>query len=244
MKKTTAITNGISQSQIGTYRDCPYAYYLKYVKGYKPMMYTTDHLDVGSFIHDAIDIYYKNLYVDNGVTPNDIFKSVYTILRNSWDITLPAELLKKAYVCLQNFALWDFENIQTKGTPPITEENYKFDNFRAKVDYFRSEPLILGDFKSGINPIVNYMYKIQAAIYLYVLINCLDIDIDEFWVWFLYPNVPKKLKWSNLQEILTVAKEHRDNIIESFKTNEFPKVPRTQKTCNYCDYRYYCGGVK
>jgi len=243
-RMTTAITNGISQSQIGIYRDCPYAYYLKYVKGYQPMMFTTEHLDVGKYIHDAIDIYYKNLYVDNGVIPNDIFKSVYSVLREIWDTTLLPEHLKKAYVCLQNFAIWDFENIQEEGTEPITEENYKYDGFRAKVDYFRESPLKLGDFKSGTYPTVNYMYKIQAAIYLYVLRNKLEIDIDKFTDWFLYPNVSKDVNWKDLQEILQTAKDYRDKITDSFKTMDFPKQPRTKSTCRYCDYRYYCGGIK
>ena len=239
----TAITNGVSQSQIGIYRDCPYAYYLRYVKGYEPMMFTTEHLDVGKYIHDAIDIYYKNLYVNNGVTPNDIFKNVYSVLRGLWDITLPAEYLKKAYVCLQNFAIWDFQNIQEKGTDPITEKNYTYDRFRAKVDYFREKPLVLGDFKSGTNATVNYMYKIQAAIYLYVLRNNLQIEINEFTDWFLYPNEEKKVKWADLTEILETAKQYRDDIVQAFKTNEFPKQPRTKSTCRYCDYRYYCGGL-
>jgi len=236
---TNAITNGISQSQINLYRSCPYAYKLKYVDGLEPMMFTRDFLDIGKYIHDAIEVYYKNLY-DTDTNPESIYKSTYSVLRENWDHTLLPEYLKKANICLQNFGLLEYENMQENKTEPESEGNYTYDDFRAKLDYFRRIPLLIGDFKSSTKPIVYYDYKIQAAVYLYVMRHKLDLDIDDFYFWYLYPNIVKKVKWDDLQKVLEDAKKYRDEIKDAFDSMEFKKKPRTKSTCKYCDYKYYC----
>ena len=61
----------ISQSSLNLYRDCPYAYKLKYIDGLEPMLPSTEIFDIGTYVHIAIDGYYKNRYKPR-ITSDDI----------------------------------------------------------------------------------------------------------------------------------------------------------------------------
>jgi len=238
----SAISNGVSQSQINIFRDCPYAYYLAYVKHYKPMIFKPDIMEVGSRVHDAIDIYYRNLFVE-GSNKDEIFKSVYSVLRQSWDHMLDIEYLKKAYTCLKSFSEFEAKQIKNNGySKPLSELDLRHENFRGKIDRLELVSMIPGDFKTNTNAVVSYSYKMQAAIYSYLIEKEFGQKPKYFNFYFLYPNEIRTLKVENLKTILENAKQFRNQIIQAFDDDKFEKKPRTASTCRYCNYRYYCKG--
>jgi len=236
----SAITNGISQSQINIYRNCPYAYYLSYIKGYEPMGFDPTVMEVGRRVHDAIDIYYRNLFLANG-KEDEIFNNVYSILRESWDHMLDVEYLKKAYICLKNFAKLEAEETKKKDyIKPLSELDLRHERFRGKIDRFDLVKMIAGDFKTNTNAVVSYDYKMQAAIYSYLIEKEFGQKIKYFVFYFLYPNETRIIKTDNLKKILDNAKQYRNSITQSFEDNKFERKPRTKSTCKYCDYKFYC----
>jgi CRISPR/Cas system-associated exonuclease Cas4 (RecB family) len=236
----SVIAHGISQSQISLYRKCPYAYYLSYVKGYKAMGFNPDIMEVGSRVHDAIDIYYKNLF-DGQSTKEEILKSVYSVLREAWDPMLNADYLKKAFVCLENFAELEEKELKNNGhAKPMSELDLRHDGFRGKIDRFEPVGMNIGDFKTNTMASVSYEYKMQGAIYCYLVEQEFKQKPKAFNLYFLYPNEIRTIKANSLDGILEEAKIYRDMIKDSFKMDIFDKKPRTATGCRYCDFRFYC----
>jgi len=228
----------ISQSQINLFKKCPYAYELKYSYHKHPIFFDPSLFEVGSRVHDAIDKYYKGHYTPE-FTENEILMEVYNILKYDWDTTLPADYLRKAYQCLQNFAIWEHKNqIQ-----PLTEVKIYAGDLMGIIDYFDIYNKKIIDFKTNTRAFVGYNNKVQAVMYKMLVKEKFDIDIDKFLLYYLYPGEYREVKIKNVDKIENDIKDNVKKIQEAWRRHHFPKIPKTPKTCNGCEYNYYCGGV-
>jgi len=242
----------VSQSQIHLYRDCPYAYALRYKYKKQGMMWDHEVFNVGRTVHDAIDLYYKTQY-STEETEETIYSKSYAILRNIWAKLIEEEKpkdsaiqLKKASICLRNFAEFEASNInQAIPTKPLTEIKIYSKDLMGIIDYFEpSRPKIL-DFKTSAYPSVGYKEKIQAVMYKHLVKESYDIDLDFFTFYYLYPNKKRYVKFdAKSDDIFQDILSYKDNILQSWKTGNFPKKPRTKSMCNSCQYRFYCKGLK
>ena len=235
----------ISQTQILLYRDCPYAYALQYKYKKQRIMYDPTIMDVGSLVHKVIDKYYKNAY-NSKTTEADILAKVYFLLRREWDTTLSNELFKKAYVCLENFAKYEMANIN-RGirSKPTTELKLMSYGLMGIIDTFNQKAGKAGDFKTNTKATLSYNYKVQAAMYKYLLERETNKSIISLDFIFLYPNEIKQVRFSkNTDKILDDILYYKDCILASWKKDKFDKSPRTKNMCKYCPFKYYCGGVK
>lgn len=233
---------GISQSAINLYRKCPYAWYFKYIEEKEPMFPDHNILDVGSQVHEAIDIYYKMHYFTKA-SSTDILMETYNILRRKWDITLLPEQLKKAYVCIENFSKWEYNNICNKiQTKPCTEIEINIDGFYGIIDYADIINSIAVDFKTNKYPNIYDDYNVQAAIYKILYELQFDSNLKQFKFFFLYPNVIKNIKYDT-EKMNLLAKEveqQKNEIIHIYESKEYPKKPKKKKECERCLYRFYC----
>jgi len=233
----------ISQSQINLYRQCPYAYKLRYIKKKEPIMFDPSIVEVGSRVHDAIDKYYRTSY-STEVDEEGILAKSYEILTNDWDHTLPADFLKKAYVCLQHFAEFEVNNLN-KGLlmKPLTELRIKADGLYGIIDYYHPETNKVIDFKTNTKAGVGYANKMQAYMYKLLIKHKFNIDINYFTLQFLFPGEIRVVKFDNkMDKIKKDLIMNVEKIKESWRRDLFPKDPRTKSTCNGCSYRFYCGG--
>lgn len=235
----------ISQSQINLYRNCPYAYYLQYVKHKQPIMFDPSVFEVGKRVHDAIDMYYKH-HFRTDTNQEQILYDVYSLFRKSWDTTLPVEYLKKAYVCLQNFSVWEGNNLQDKlYTKPLTEVKIPANGFYGIVDYVDLAGKRYIDWKTNTRAGLGHSYKIQAVMYKILIEHKFNISLNNFTFQFLFLGEPRdiNLKDKKLGEVENEIYNFRDKILESWKSGEFPKEPRTKNRCRSCSFNYYCGGI-
>jgi len=227
---------GISQSAIAVYRECPYAYYLKYAFKKEPMFWDPTVLEVGGFVHDAIDKYYKLHFLMTN-NPEEILSESYNELKKIWDISFTPEQLKKAYVCLQNHAEFEAEN---NGIKPLTEVKIDAGGFFGIIDYIDVQNNKLIDWKTGKYAYLSYDYRMQAHIYKTLFESKFGQTIDHFYFFFLHSNEWRTVKFDSEKQ-LTVGKEaekFKNDILDSWDNNDFPKKPRLN--CKNCDYKYYC----
>ena len=236
----------ISQSQINLYRNCPYGYYLRYAEKKQPIMYDPSVFEVGRRVHDAIDMYYKN-HFRTDTNQEQILYDVYSVLRKDWDTTLPVEYLKKAYVCLENFSRWECNNLQDKlYTKPLTEVKIPANGFYGIVDYVDLKNSKYIDWKTNARAGLGYSYSIQAMMYKILIESKFKIELDEFTFQFLFVDEDRKvdLTTKKMMGVENDIYDFKDKIMESWKTGEFPKEPRTKNGCRGCSFKHYCGGAE
>ena len=233
----------ISQSQINLFKKCPYAYELRYAHNKTPMYFDPSVFEVGSKVHDAIDKYYKSHYSTN-VTEEEILLEVYGILKHDWDVLLPADYLRKAYQCLQNFATFEYNNLNNGvQKQPLTEVKIYAGDLMGIIDYFDIDKKKIIDFKTNTRAFVGYGSKVQAVMYKMLVKEKFDMDIDKFLLQYLYPGEYRQVAVKNADKIEQDIYDNVKKIQEAWRRMHFPKIPKSKKTCNSCEYKYYCGGV-
>jgi len=235
----------ISQSQINLYRMCPHAYELQYRYKKQPIMRDPSIMEVGKRVHDAIDTYYKGYYTLE-TNEQSIFNTTYNILRNQWDVTLPASYLKKSHTCLGNFAKFESKNVNGEfATKPLTEVKVYSGDLMGIIDYLDLSRQRAVDFKTNANPGISYENRMQAVMYRKLIYDKFNTNIKTFYFLFLFTGDEKEV-WMEDLKLLDIEKElylYKDKILESWKTMVFPKEPRIESACDGCSYRYYCEGV-
>lgn len=234
----------ISQSQINLYRSCPYAYALRYLYKKEQIMWDPSIMEVGRRVHDAIDNYYKYCF-SPAFTEEEIRDEVYKILRAEWDVTLPPEFLKKAYTCVCNFSKFEFNNIK-KGriSKPLTEVRIYNDGLMGIIDYLDLEKPTIIDFKTNTKAGLGQSSRLQAVMYKILVKGKFGLDIPYLTLQFLFPGESRVVKFD--KKTLSTKEDiykYKDKILNSWKTMNFPKEPRTPKACNWCGYKYYCEGA-
>ena len=225
---------------MGTFRNCPYAWYC-YLNRKDPMFFNHDVLDIGSYVHNAIDRYYKN-HFSNERTKEQILIKVYDILKEIWDLTLPPDGLKKAYNCLENFSDWEYQNIIHGIESPITEIDVYADGFQGIIDYFNVMTETAIDWKTNTYPVLSHGYKMQSIIYKKLIQSKFNIDIKYFRIFFLYPNSWRIVKYEDpkIKEVEKEVNAIQEKMVNCYKSGNFPKEPKTPKQCKNCLYKFYC----
>jgi len=226
---------GISQSAIAIYRSCPYAYYLRYKFKKEAMFWDQSILDVGKYVHDAIDKYYKHHYMitDN---PEYILAESYDELSKIWDISFTPEQLAKAYRCLENHAIFEAGN----KIEPLSEEKIGAEGFYGIIDYIDLEHNKVIDWKTGANAYLSYDYRMQAHIYKKLFESKFDKKLTLFYFFFLGCNEWRTVAFDKEKQIAVGedAENFKNAINDSWSNDDFPKQPRLN--CKNCDYKYYC----
>lgn len=232
----------ISQSALTLFEKCPYAYKLKYINKCQRMFFDPSILDMGSYVHDAIDKYYRNGFMTTG-TADDILAETYNELKKIWDISFLPEQLKKAYTCLENHAQWEYTNIlQEMRTKPFTELKIKRKGYYGIVDYFDLPIRKAVDLKTGANAYISREYRIQAHVYKTVIDDEFNVQLDDFWFFFLYSNQWRRVNYNDEKQrkIAEETEKLKEELIHALETGEFEKKPRLENACKYCDLLYYC----
>lgn len=233
----------ISQSQINLYRSCPWAYALRYQYKKEGIWWDPSIVEVGKRVHDAIDVYYKNHFATEFIEEK-IRDIVYSILREQWDTTLPVDFLKKAYTCICHFAEWEVNNGYRGRTKPWTEGRIYVNGLMGIIDYLDLNTKTIVDFKTNTRAGIGYGNRMQAVMYKKLVKEKFGIDIPYFTFQFLFPNETRVVKFDKkTMQVQEDIEMYIKQIQESWKTNNFPKQPRTPKGCKSCMFNYYCGGV-
>jgi len=232
---------GISASQLQIFDDCPYKYYLNYIRKLDAIMWDITVFDVGTKVHDTVDMYYRKCYGEKK-TYDEILFETYQILRSMWDIYLPASHLKKAYECLENFAKFEENRLKYDMIKPLTELKVPAKGYYGIIDFYNPATQKAIDWKTGKHPSITRGYRIQAQVYKILVDTKFKTDIEKFYFSFLHSGIMRKvdLKDKKMEPIEDFVREGKEKILKARKTGQFEKKPRTDKMCNWCDYKYYC----
>ena len=236
----------ISQSQITLFRDCDYKYAMRYKYNKESIIWDPTIMDVGRYVHDACDDYYKK-YWDPTRTEEEILYYSYECLKKRWDRWLKPELLLKAYKCMEGFAKFEIKNINNGiVTQPETEMTIEVDGLLGIIDYMNVYPdrIRAVEYKTGAKPTLGFYNKLQAVMYRRLIEKKYGIKIKEFEFEFPLPNETRIVKFDNKTD--KVEKEMDDlinRIRKAWKKDVFVKKPRTPSGCKWCEYKYYCGGI-
>jgi len=232
---------GLSQSALTTFRNCPRAYEF-YKNRAQGMFFDFDVLDIGKYVHKALEKYYKISYLTEGDADDVVIES-YHWLKKYWDINFPPEYLKKAYTCLENHAKWESKNINNgMNTKPLTEVETTQNGYHGIIDYVDLPKEMVIDWKTNTWPTLSYEYRMQASVYKELYDGKFKRNLKHFYFFFLYPNEWRTVKYDSEKQIKVkedVEKLKRE-VLECFDNGEFPKKPRTDKMCENCLYKWYC----
>jgi len=201
-------------------------------------------MEVGGRVHDAIDIYYRNCFKFE-TTEEDIRNTTYNLLRGKWDVTLPPEFLKKAYTCVCNFAKFEINNIgKGRISKPVTELKIYSNGMMGIIDYLDLEKPLIVDFKTNTKAGVGQGSRIQAMMYKMLVKDKFNLDIPYLTLEFLFPGENRIVKYDEkTMKSKAIINETIKEIRKSWDKMDFPKQPKTDKACNWCNYKYYCGGI-
>lgn len=237
----------LSQSAMGIYRSCPYAYKLHYIDRCQSIFFDPSILSVGSIAHDILDIYYKNYYLMKG-TPNDILAKTYPMLEDKWDMSYSIEQFKKIYECLKNHAEWESKNITNNiGIKPLTEIAIEHDGLFGIIDYVDLANKKVIDWKTGKWPTISYTYRMQAHVYKKLFESKFNEELTHFSFFFLHSGEFRTIKYDTpkQKEVGEEVEMLKNTINENLLSGDFLKKPRTKNGCRYCNYKLYCKfGVK
>jgi len=232
---------GISQSALNTFRDCPFAYKC-YRERKDAVFFNQDVLDIGNYVHKAIDRYYKNHYLLEGTT-EDILNISYNHLKEIWDTSFTAEHLKKAYTSLHNHALWESKNINEGITSkPLTEVKIDGEGFYGIIDYIDLNLNKTIDWKTGSYPSLSYNYRVQAEIYKILFESKFNQNLKKFYFFFLPVDKWRVVDYSSEKQISVRRDimELKEKIDKAIENDEYLKQPRTENMCKNCQYKLYC----
>jgi len=231
----------LSQSALTTFRDCPkaYSFYKEKMQG---MFWDFDVLDIGKYVHKALEDYYNISFLTEG-TKEDVLAETYHWLKKCWDIKFPPEYLKKAYICLENHSEWEAKNINNgMNTKPLVEVELTQNGFHGILDYVDLQNDKLIDWKTNKYPTLSHNYRIQASIYKELYEAKFNRKLSHFYFFFVYANQWRTVKYGNEKqnEVDKEVKELKIQVKECYNNEEFPRKPRTESMCKNCIYKWYC----
>jgi CRISPR/Cas system-associated exonuclease Cas4 (RecB family) len=235
----------ISQSALNKFIDCPYQYKLSYIDKCQGIYYSMDAMDIGGYVHKALENFYKHTYTVDMKDAEEILYYTYNNLKQLWDTTLSVEDFEKAHTCLSNHAQWQASyNLLSEpfSEPHIvekTDDKYKWHGY---IDFIDMQNLKVIDWKTNKRAALSKQYRIQAEIYKILFESKYDIKLSHFHFYFLYPDEWRTVAFhkQSQKKIISLLEQQKEQFITSIENQEFPKKPRTPKMCKWCPYRFYC----
>lgn len=243
------IVSHLTHSRMCTYDQCPKKYFYEYILKLTPEPQYPEYGLLGSKAHKVLEEFYT--YVTIPCDPIEEFDSLIgrLYLHEFSDIVdyrgnmlagiknfLKMEVLR--YDVLVNKELF---------APKYNELYLKSEiagiKFSGRIDAIYENPdekLNMVDFKFTNKNTIGADQVQQATIYLILLKNVMDIDIDVFEFWFLrhspHKKAVKQVKITN-DHIKTV--EHKVyNVLREIEKMNFPR--KQSYLCRFCGYEGIC----
>ena len=220
----------LSPSSITTYINCPYSFFLKYIKRIK--IPASAAAIFGSYIHKVNEDFWSEY-------STDIEKSLEaSIIKNS-NIKIDDEYKETSVLCLNNFVgmLKDSTITRPLYIEHRTENN--LNNTVAIIDVVFPQKIV--DYKTSSQ----YTKKpkdaniIQAVMCSENLKACTGLEVKHIEFWFLRF---KKYQYVEINdELIKETNDLIEQIRNGIKIDHFPK---NEKSCWMCDYRLICESEK
>lgn len=225
----------VSASQINTYFQCPYKWYLDRQK--VPGIYIDDTpRRLGIMMHEIITNYFKT--VPKQVTEDVIRNTAYKCFEDGFYSDL-GHVKEDAEKVIENFILFEINRLGTWEVyhPELVEEpiTVKLDNnvyLKGYIDFYCNGTLI--DWKTGKFGFLDLDKQVQGSIYNY-LTEHKGYDVKEFYFIFLKNN-NRYLPLPNISESWIL--NHINKMVDSVRHGLFPK--KENDFCGWCEYQLRC----
>ncbi len=223
-----------SQSSINTALECARQFY--YYRTNAPTVETGNpRKDLGNVIHDAIDKYYKK-FQNKLRSRDDITENITMLVRDEWNKYHLPKLQKRrdrAITGFVNFELKRISNPENTKEKVYTEHYFKFNGFKAKVDFYNNGVAI--DWKTGKVDKFDRGMMVQGKI-TQMVIEGSGLPFKHMIFLILGEEKEKFLPLPFISQD-TFDKYHNE-ALEILIKGEYPK--NITHLCGYCDYNLHC----
>jgi len=228
----------LSPSSINTYLNCPYSWYLRYVKKIK--LGSNDAGIFGSFVHKVYE-YFWDFYTSGSNITSAVINATDKYMSSPKEThpNIEPEYEEAAHICLENF----ISKIEKYPTYiPIYKElrcENPINNTVAIIDTVYEDKIV--DYKTSTQYTIKPKLpnKIQALMCSQNLLEVYGLNIKDVEFWYVrfnkYQNV--KIDAALTEEVNNII----ENVKESIKKDEFPKQ---ETNCFFCDYKLICESEK
>lgn len=256
--------NRYSPSQIQTYINCPYLFYLEYILGLEVSNWEyedKEFLDIGNFYHKILENYFKNF---KGVVPEyneDLYREIFSNEFKDLDVNLKSIGEALYYERLKAYIIFEINRMVKYGLKPeefekpfeITIDDIKISGRIDRIDLCENGMAHIVDYKSGTCPSAKssragdnlqlQIYAMAAADMGYkvgglsfgIIKDAKSVDIYKD-----SDVYNSKDTEEILNEILVKAKEVIATVHENIKAGNFEKSENC--TMNRCAFYELCGG--
>lgn len=244
-----SLVSHLTHSRMCTYDSCPKKYFYEYILKLAPEPQYPAYGLLGSKAHKILEDFYRNVTIpcDPDETFNDLLGKLYAYgFENTIDYRGNMLMGIKNFF---NMEVSRYNNLEDKELfVPRHNELYLKSKigeipFSGRVDAIYEEPdgrLTMVDFKFTNKNTIGADQVQQATIYLTLLKNAMDIDVDVCEFWFLrhspYKKAVKQVKITD-NHIKTV--EHKVyNAVQEIEKMNFPR--KQSYLCRFCGYEGIC----
>lgn len=248
----------LSPSGINLYQNCPYSFFLRYIRKLKPIIEDDSALRLGKSVHLVLEHYYKNIDIKTTNPDVELVEALKRTAKERWDRSIDAkkreEMNNHMFIWLQfeiqRFKKYKELNILDKFCPIEVEEDITDypNKIRAIIDkrcigqsgniycmdYKTDKSLpAMRNFKGDLKQIDD-KYKIQAGMNAMVL-KTKDVKVDAFYFQFIR-YADKLLAVPITPELFTEIEALIQKIRNTTKFN------KNEKNCFYCGMKMHCRG--
>ena len=226
----------LSPSGMNTYKTCPAQWNYHYIEKPQGIYVPTHHMDLGEFVHSAIEDYFKHSQekpTKKLEITQRIDSSFEKVIGNKF-MGQP-EMTRKLRACLKNFKEFEIYRARKWKTyaPTFIEKNLQDDDFRGIVDFYSEPEATIIDWKTGYKQNLNENDKVQAEVYRY-LFEKQGYPVDK--VYFVVLTTGSVLQ-AQLQKDGWILEQHKQ-IMSAIEDKNFPAKPN--KFCKSCVYQIAC----
>lgn len=152
--------NRYSPSQIQTYINCPYLYYLEYILGLEVSNWEyedKEFLDIGNFYHKILENYFKNFKDTVPEYNEDLYREIFSNEFKDLDVNLKSIGETLYYERLKAYLIFEIQRMVKYGLKPkefekpfdITIDDIKINGRIDRIDLCEKGMAHIVDYKSG-----------------------------------------------------------------------------------------------
>ena len=221
---------------MNTFKMCPAQWKYHYVDKAPGIYVPTHHMDLGQFVHSAIQDYFEHAAEKptKAIEITERIDSSFEKVIGNKFMGQPA-MMKKLRSSLKNFK--DFELMRARKwktyQPTFIEKDMRNDDFRGIVDFYSEPEETVIDWKTGYKQNLNDNDIIQSEVYRFLL-EKLGHKVTK--VFFVILTTGSVLQ-AQLQKDGWILEQHKQ-IMSAIEDKNFPAKPN--KFCKSCVYQIAC----
>lgn len=247
----------LSYSKITTLQDCPRRFFYSYILQLEEEPMAVNYGDLGSRAHLVLEEFYQYIDLDAPDIEKN-FNDVLGILYHKHFSDGIVDIKGNMAIGIKNFCnreIKRFNELKDKNLfkPRYSEIALECDicgwHFRGRLDAVYTNPdktLKLCDYKFTGSNKISAPQEVQAVIYIEMMKQKYDIDINKYYFWFLRHGMGKTGR--GYEKVINVTPEIKNNVYdiinhsgEIIEAGEYKRKDKYDFFCtNFCQFYGTC----